>query len=425
MKSTIPRNLNAIPSMIINKTLIENNENYKRLLKTRQYSILNQLDNRIDLNRFENDSEYYCLTIMSLFMCDNSSFEYGEQLAIKYNISIDEFQCLHTNVFLFIDGKDYERSKLFNDIKKSLRDLTHAQKHIQAIQQLNNILNNGDFQLLVGAGDINESRVIDSAFALINENKQETIRALSEHKDALFLYKQLVNQVIVLKPVTRNLTNAEEGRSRATDRGVDFPSVELQYCCRSKTGALLLHWSSYTANFLLAWMNIDLGTNSLSQYLWHIETQNVKRFLPEGRPLEVKRLYQALDLIAINALYSYPRGLANIKIGKNGFSRIGQLIFRCTLEQDIQVVAINDPFIPADYMVYLIKYNSTHGRFKGEFSTIKGKLFVNRNKINVHNEKDSSNIPWSEVGAEYIVESTGVFTTIAKCRSHLHAGAKK
>ncbi|CAF4444177.1 unnamed protein product, partial [Rotaria sp. Silwood2] len=109
----------------------------------------------------------------------------------------------------------------------------------------------------------------------------------------------------------------------------------------------------------------------------------------------------------------------------NGFGRIGQLIFRCTLEQDIQVVAINDPFIPADYMVYLIKYTSTHGRFKGEVSTIKGKLFVNGKKINVHNEKDPSDIPWSEVGAEYIVESTGVFTTIAKCRSHLHAGAKK
>ncbi|CAF4520064.1 unnamed protein product, partial [Rotaria socialis] len=87
-------------------------------------------------------------------------------------------------------------------------------KHIQAIQQLNNILNNGDFQLLVGAGDINEAHVIDSAIALINENKQETIRALSKHKDALFLYKQLVNQVIVLKPVTRNLTNAEEGYSK-------------------------------------------------------------------------------------------------------------------------------------------------------------------------------------------------------------------
>ncbi|CAF4594376.1 unnamed protein product [Rotaria socialis] len=120
-----------------------------------------------------------------------------------------------------------------------------------------------------------------------------------------------------------------------------------------------------------------------------------------------------------------PCGLANIKIGINGFGRIGQLIFRCALEQDIQVVAINDPSIPADYMVYLIKYNSTHGRFKGEVSTIKGKLFVNGKKINVHNEKDPSDIPWSLVGAEYIVESTGVFTTIAKCRSHLHAGAKK
>ncbi|CAF3171198.1 unnamed protein product, partial [Rotaria sp. Silwood2] len=86
---------------------------------------------------------------------------------------------------------------------------------------------------------------------------------------------------------------------------------------------------------------------------------------------------------------------------------------------------LTDPFIPADYMAYLIKCNSTHGRSKGEVSTIKGKLFVNGEKINVHNEKDPSDSPWSEVGAEYIVESTGVFTTIAKCRSHLHAGAKK
>ncbi|CAM4877139.1 unnamed protein product [Rotaria socialis] len=192
-----------------------------------------------------------------------------------------------------------------------------------------------------------------------------------------------------------------------------------------KTGTLLLHWSSPTAQFLLAGMNINLGTNSLSQYLWQIQTQNVKRFLSTGQLLEVRRLYQALDLIAINALYDYPCGLANIKIGINGFGRIGQLIFRCALEQDIQVVAINDPSIPADYMVYLIKYNSTHGRFKGEVSTIKGKLFVNGKKINVHNEKDPSDIPWSLAGAEYIVESTGVFTTIAKCRSHLHAGAKK
>jgi hypothetical protein len=184
MKSPIPRNINAIPSSIINKTFIENNENYNRILQNRQYSILNQLDNSIDLNRFKIDSEYRRLTILGLFMCDNPSFEYGEQLAIKYDISIDEchhsyfeylltssnlslneirkrmkpflsserikknrhikldlVKRLHTNVFPFIDGKDYERLKLFYDIKKSLGDLTHAQKHIQAIQQLTNILN--------------------------------------------------------------------------------------------------------------------------------------------------------------------------------------------------------------------------------------------------------------------------------------------
>ncbi|CAF3985154.1 unnamed protein product, partial [Rotaria sp. Silwood1] len=71
MKSSIPRNLNVIPSMLINKTLIENNENYKRLLKNRQYSILNQLDNSIDLNRFENDNEYRRLTILGFFISDD------------------------------------------------------------------------------------------------------------------------------------------------------------------------------------------------------------------------------------------------------------------------------------------------------------------------------------------------------------------
>jgi hypothetical protein len=187
MKSSTPRNLNAIPSSMIDKTLIENNENYNRLVQNRQYSILNQLDNSIDLNRFKTDSEYRRSTILGLFMCDDPSFDYGEQLAIKYDISIDEchhsyfehlltssnlslneirkkikpilnserikknrqikldlVKRLHSHVFPFIDGKDYERLKLFYDIKKSLGDLTHAQKHIQAIQQLTNLLNQGN-----------------------------------------------------------------------------------------------------------------------------------------------------------------------------------------------------------------------------------------------------------------------------------------
>jgi glyceraldehyde 3-phosphate dehydrogenase len=116
---------------------------------------------------------------------------------------------------------------------------------------------------------------------------------------------------------------------------------------------------------------------------------------------------------------------SEIKIGINGFGRIGRLVFRCALEQGVQVVGVNDPFIPADYMAYMFKYDSTHGRFKGEVSHKDGKLIVNGKEVNVYTEKDPTQIPWGKIGAEYIVESTGVFTTVEKCQSHLQAGAKK
>jgi glyceraldehyde 3-phosphate dehydrogenase len=116
---------------------------------------------------------------------------------------------------------------------------------------------------------------------------------------------------------------------------------------------------------------------------------------------------------------------SDIKIGINGFGRIGRLVFRCALEKGVQVVGVNDPFIPADYMVYMFKYDSTHGKFKGEVSHKDGKLIVNGKEIAVYTEKEPSAIPWGQLGAEYVVESTGVFTTIDKCQAHLKAGAKK
>jgi glyceraldehyde 3-phosphate dehydrogenase len=116
---------------------------------------------------------------------------------------------------------------------------------------------------------------------------------------------------------------------------------------------------------------------------------------------------------------------SDAKIGINGFGRIGRLVFRCALEQGIQVVGINDPFIPPDYMVYMFKYDSTHGKFKGEVTHKDNKLVVNGKEINVYTEKDPSNIPWGQIGAEYVVESTGVFTTTEKCQPHIKAGAKK
>lgn len=113
------------------------------------------------------------------------------------------------------------------------------------------------------------------------------------------------------------------------------------------------------------------------------------------------------------------------KIGINGFGRIGRLVLRAALEKGAQVVAVNDPFIPLDYMVYMFIYDSTHGRYKGEVKAEDGCLVVNGHKIQVFQERDPKNIPWGKAGAEYVVESTGVFTTIEKASAHLEGGAKK
>lgn len=108
------------------------------------------------------------------------------------------------------------------------------------------------------------------------------------------------------------------------------------------------------------------------------------------------------------------------KIGINGFGRIGRLVLRAAVDKGAQVVAVNDPFIGLDYMVYMFKYDSTHGKFKGEVKAEDGCLVVNGNKIIVYNEREPKNIPWNKAGAEYIVESTGVFTTIEKASVSAH-----
>jgi len=113
------------------------------------------------------------------------------------------------------------------------------------------------------------------------------------------------------------------------------------------------------------------------------------------------------------------------KIGINGFGRIGRLVLRAAVEKGAMVVAINDPFIPLDYMVYMFKYDSTHGQFKGEVKEDGKFLYVNGNKITVFNERDPASINWASAGAEYVVESTGVFTTTEKALAHTKGGAKK
>uniref|UniRef100_A0A3Q3RJQ3 Glyceraldehyde-3-phosphate dehydrogenase n=1 Tax=Mastacembelus armatus TaxID=205130 RepID=A0A3Q3RJQ3_9TELE len=108
------------------------------------------------------------------------------------------------------------------------------------------------------------------------------------------------------------------------------------------------------------------------------------------------------------------------------FGRIGRLVTRAAFHsKTVEIVAINDPFIDLEYMVYMFKYDSTHGRYKGEVHSEGDKLVIDGHKISVFHERDPTNIKWGEAGAHYVVESTGVFTTIEKASAHLKGGAKK
>ncbi|NLT97652.1 MAG: type I glyceraldehyde-3-phosphate dehydrogenase [Christensenellaceae bacterium] len=115
-----------------------------------------------------------------------------------------------------------------------------------------------------------------------------------------------------------------------------------------------------------------------------------------------------------------------IKVGINGFGRIGRLVFRAAVDNpNVEIVGINDPFIDPQYMVYMLTYDTVHGRFKGTATYKDGAIVVNGKEIAVYACMNPAEIPWSACGAEYIVESTGVFTTTEKASAHFAGGAKK
>ena len=117
--------------------------------------------------------------------------------------------------------------------------------------------------------------------------------------------------------------------------------------------------------------------------------------------------------------------MKKIKVGINGFGRIGRLVFRAAQQRDdIIVVGIND-LIDVEYMAYMLRYDTMHGKFEGSIEVRKGNLVVNGNEIRVTAEKDPANLKWNEVGAEYVVESTGLFLTKEKAEAHIKAGAKR
>ncbi len=117
--------------------------------------------------------------------------------------------------------------------------------------------------------------------------------------------------------------------------------------------------------------------------------------------------------------------MTKVKIGINGFGRIGRLVFRAAqTRDDIQVVAIND-LIDVEYMAYMLKYDTVHGKFDGTVEVVDGKLVVNGNPIRITSERNPEDLKWDEAGAEYVVESTGLFLTREKAEAHLRAGAKR
>jgi len=119
--------------------------------------------------------------------------------------------------------------------------------------------------------------------------------------------------------------------------------------------------------------------------------------------------------------------MSKIKIGINGFGRIGRMVFRAAVENfsnDIEIVGIND-LLDADYLAYMLRYDSVHGQFKGEVSIDGNFMIVNGNRIRLTAEMDPANLKWNEVGAEVVVESTGFFLDDASARKHIQAGAKK
>ncbi|ODV63467.1 type I glyceraldehyde-3-phosphate dehydrogenase [Ascoidea rubescens DSM 1968] len=115
-----------------------------------------------------------------------------------------------------------------------------------------------------------------------------------------------------------------------------------------------------------------------------------------------------------------------ITVGINGFGRIGRLVLRVALSRpDVKVLAVNDPFISADYAAYMFKYDSTHGKYSGEVKSIDGGIQIDNTLIKVFNERDPSNIPWAAEKIDFVIDSTGVFTTLDTAQKHIDAGAKK
>ncbi|XP_006742888.1 glyceraldehyde-3-phosphate dehydrogenase, testis-specific [Leptonychotes weddellii] len=149
-----------------------------------------------------------------------------------------------------------------------------------------------------------------------------------------------------------------------------------------------------------------------------VETEQKPQAEPEPKPEPVKE----------ESPLPQPKKAAVVQkltVGINGFGRIGRLVLRACMEKGVKVVAVNDPFIDPEYMVYMFKYDSTHGRYKGSVEYRNGKLVVDNQEISVFQCKQPRDIPWKSVGNPFVVESTGVYLSLQEASDHIEAGATR
>ncbi|XP_045368858.2 glyceraldehyde-3-phosphate dehydrogenase, testis-specific isoform X1 [Camelus bactrianus] len=137
---------------------------------------------------------------------------------------------------------------------------------------------------------------------------------------------------------------------------------------------------------------------------------------PEPQPQQIKEEIPPLPPKKVSVA-------RKLTVGINGFGRIGRLVLRACMEKGVKVVAVNDPFIDPEYMVYMFKYDSTHGQYKGSVEYRNGQLVVDNNEISVFQSKQPKDIPWKSVGSPFVVEATGVYLSLEETSPHIEAGA--
>ncbi|XP_062968579.1 glyceraldehyde-3-phosphate dehydrogenase, testis-specific [Cynocephalus volans] len=155
-----------------------------------------------------------------------------------------------------------------------------------------------------------------------------------------------------------------------------------------------------------------------------VETEPEPKSEPKPEPEPVKEEEKPLLLPPPPPPSKVPV-VRELTVGINGFGRIGRLVLRACMEKGIKVVAVNDPFIDPEYMVYMFKYDSTHGRYKGNVEYKNRRLVVDNHEISVYQCTDPKEIPWKAVGSPYVVESTGVYLSIEAASQHISAGAQR